>query len=121
MSLTVNPNRVRNVRVDGRVRSDDQVNDSYSYIFCYLFILVFFAATNIAFGLDFITGVTASIACIGNVGPGFGDVGSMSNYADFPANPQMYRNGRNADRPIGDIPYSVPVPFCQNSGKNNQK
>lgn len=85
MSLTVNPNRVRNVRVDGRVRSDDQVNDSYSYIFCYLFILVFFAATNIAFGLDFITGVTASIACIGNVGPGFGDVGSMSNYADFPA------------------------------------
>lgn len=85
VSLTVNPNRVRNVRVDGRVRSDDQVNDSYSYIFCYLFILVFFAATNIAFGLDFITGVTASIACIGNVGPGFGDVGSMSNYADFPA------------------------------------
>lgn len=42
------------------------------------------AAVNIAFGLDFITGVTSSIACIGNVGPGFGDVGSMSNYANFP-------------------------------------
>ena len=39
---------------------------------------------NIAFGLDFTTGVTASVACIGNVGPGFGDVGSMSNYAAFP-------------------------------------
>ena len=36
------------------------------------------------FGLDFITRVTSSIACIGNVGPGFGDVGSMSNYANFP-------------------------------------
>ncbi len=47
--------------------------------------MVFFAAVNIAFGLDFITGVTASIASIGNVGPGFGDVGSMSNFADFPA------------------------------------
>ena len=47
--------------------------------------MVLFAAINIAFGLDFITGVTASIASIGNVGPGFGDVGSMSNYADFPA------------------------------------
>ncbi|MBR0532276.1 MAG: hypothetical protein IJJ96_06680 [Bacteroidales bacterium] len=31
------------------------------------------------------TGVTASVACIGNVGPGFGEVGSMSNYAAFPS------------------------------------
>jgi len=46
---------------------------------------VIFAAVNIAAGLDFTTGVTASVACIGNVGPGFGDVGSMSNYASFPA------------------------------------
>ncbi len=46
--------------------------------------MVVFAAVNIASGLDFTTGVTASIACIGNVGPGFGEVGSMSNYAGFP-------------------------------------
>ena len=82
--LTIDPNRIQSVRIDGRVRSEDQVNDAFSYIFCYLFIMVFFAAVNIAFGLDFITGVTASIANIGNVGPGFGNVGSMSNYADFP-------------------------------------
>ena len=82
---TISPNSVRNVRIDGRVRSEEQVSDAFSYIFCYLFIMVFFATVNIAFGLDFITGVTASIASIGNVGPGFGDVGSMANYADFPA------------------------------------
>lgn len=85
VALTIHPNSVRNVRIDGRIRSEDQVNDAFSYIFCYLFIMVFFAAVNIAFGLDFITGVTASIASIGNVGPGFGDVGSMANYANFPA------------------------------------
>jgi trk system potassium uptake protein TrkH len=73
------------IRINGRIRSEEQVGDAFSYIFCYLFIMVFFAAVNIAFGLDFITGVTASIASIGNVGPGFGDVGSMSNFADFPA------------------------------------
>ena len=84
VALTISPNRIKNVRVDGRVRSEEQVGDAFSYIFCYLFIMVFFAAVNIAFGLDFITGVTASIASIGNVGPGFGDVGSMANYADFP-------------------------------------
>lgn len=84
VALTTHPNMVRMVRIDGRIRSEEQVNDAFSYIFCYLFITVFFAAVNIALGLDFITGVTASVACIGNVGPGFGDVGSMANYADFP-------------------------------------
>ena len=73
------------VRIDGRVRPDSMVSDAFGYIFCYFFIVVLFAAVNIAAGEDFTTGVTASIACIGNVGPGFGDVGSMSNYADFPS------------------------------------
>ena len=85
VALTISPNRVRLVRVDGRICSEEKVSDAYSYIFCYLFLLVLFAAVNIAFGEDFITGVTASVACIGNVGPGFGDVGSMSNFAHFPA------------------------------------
>lgn len=85
VARAISPNSIRDVRVDGRVRSDDQVSDAFSFIFCYLFIMVLFAAVNIAFGLDFITGVTASIASIGNVGPGFGDVGSMANYANFPA------------------------------------
>ena len=85
VAQTTSPHSIQYVRVDGHIRSEEQVNDAFRYIFCYLFIMVLFAAVNIAFGLDFITGVTASIASIGNVGPGFGDVGSMSNYADFPA------------------------------------
>ena len=85
VKLTVAPHGIYAVRVDGRPRSDEQVSDAFGYVFCYLLIMVLFAAVNIAFGLDFMTGVTASIACIGNVGPGFGDVGSMSNYADFPS------------------------------------
>lgn len=84
VKLTVSPNGIYLVRVDGKPRSNEQVSDAFGYIFCYLIIMVVFAAVNIAFGLDFTTGVTASIACIGNVGPGFGAVGSMSNYAAFP-------------------------------------
>ena len=82
--LTVTPNLVKPVRVDGHIRAEERVNDAFSYIFCYLLVVVIFAALNIAGGLDFTTGVTASIACIGNVGPGFGEVGSMANYADLP-------------------------------------
>ena len=85
VTQTVSPHAIHFVRVDGRIRPDEQVNDAYGYIFCYLLIVVLFSAVNIAFGQDFTTGVTASIACIGNVGPGFGDVGSMANYAEFPA------------------------------------
>lgn len=85
VSLTVSPNAVKAIRVDGRVRPDTQVNDAYEYIFCYLLIVVVFSAINIAAGLDFMTGITASIACIGNVGPGFGDIGSMSNYSSLPS------------------------------------
>lgn len=85
VKLTVEPNGIYFVRVDGRARSEEQISDAYGYIFCYLILMVVFAAVNIAFGEGLTTGVTASIACIGNVGPGFGDVGSMSNYSDFPA------------------------------------
>ena len=85
IGLTVSPNRIQAVRIDGRTCPDEQVNDAFFYIFCYLLIMVVFAAVNIAFGLDFTTGVTASIACVGNVGPGFGEIGSMSNYSTLPA------------------------------------
>lgn len=85
VKLTVEPNAIFLVRVDGKAKSEEQISDAFGYIFCYLLIVVIFASVNIAFGLDFITGVTGSVACIGNVGPGFGDVGSMSNYAAFPS------------------------------------
>jgi trk system potassium uptake protein TrkH len=85
VALTVSPNAIQLVRIDGRTRPDEQVNDAYGYIFCYLLIVVLFAAVNMAAGLDFTTGLTASVACIGNVGPGFGDVGSMDNYAALPS------------------------------------
>jgi hypothetical protein len=35
----------------------------------------------VAFGADLITGITASIACLGNIGPGFGAVGPMDSFA----------------------------------------
>ena len=84
VGLTVAPNTVQNIRIDGRVRPEQQIGDAYGYIFCYLFVVVIFSAVNITAGIDFTTSVTASIACIGNVGPGFGEVGSMSNFAAFP-------------------------------------
>ena len=80
----IDPGRVRTIRVDGHPRSAEEVADAFGYIFCYLVIVVISGAVNIAGGLDFTTGLTASIACIGNVGPGFGEVGSLDNYSAIP-------------------------------------
>ena len=80
----IEPGAVRAIRVDGRPRDARQVHDALGYIFCYLVIVAGIAVVNMAFGMDFTTGLTASVACIGNVGPGFGDVGSMANYAAVP-------------------------------------
>jgi trk system potassium uptake protein TrkH len=35
-------------------------------------------------GTDLVTGFTASLACFGNIGPGFGRVGPMDSYALLP-------------------------------------
>jgi len=80
----ITPRMVQTVRVDGIIRPYEQITDTYVYIVCYLIIIVICGAINTACGLDLTTGVSASIACIGNVGPGFGDVGSMANYAQIP-------------------------------------
>ena len=80
----IHPNIVQTVRVDKLVRPYEQVTDALVYICCYLIVIMICGAINIAFGLDLASGLSASIACMGNVGPGFGEVGSMANYADVP-------------------------------------
>ena len=84
VGASTEPGTVRAIRVDGRPRDMRQADDALGYIFCYLVIVALMAGVNMAFGMDFTTGLTASVACIGNVGPGFGDVGSMANYAAVP-------------------------------------
>jgi len=36
------------------------------------------------FGADLITSITASIATLGNIGPGYSIVGPMGSYSSFP-------------------------------------
>lgn len=78
------PNSVCAIQIDSHQRSDREVGDALGYIVIYFAITIVCCLVNVAGGLDFTTGLTASIACIGNVGPGFGEVGSMSNYAAVP-------------------------------------
>lgn len=81
----INPRRVVNTRFDGRVVPEELAAETMRFILLYVVLLAVGAFVNTAFGLDLETALSASVACLGNVGPGFGDVGSVGNYADFPA------------------------------------
>lgn len=78
------PRSVDFVRMDGKLIGESTINEIKSYVLLYLIILLAGAMLNTLAGLDFSTGVSASIACLGNVGPGFGSIGSMGNYHNLP-------------------------------------
>ena len=51
-----------------------------------LFMLGYFATGTllVILGADLVTGYSAALACLGNIGPAFGPAGPMGSYADFP-------------------------------------
>ncbi len=83
MSLA-NPAQVNVVKVDGRSLSEGRVSDTKSYMAIYFFLILIGALINTGFGMDLVSGFTASVSCLGNVGPGFGSVGSVCNYSELP-------------------------------------
>ena len=85
LACVANPNQVNVVKVDSRPLSATRVSDMKTFMVLYLCILAVGALVFSAFGLDVTTSLTASMACIGNVGPGFGEVGTVCNYSFMPA------------------------------------
>lgn len=85
LKLQQHPNAIIRVRVDGVLQEDETVHTAMIFIVTYMLLILFGTLFNTLFGADPETGFTAAVACIGNVGPGFGAVGSMSNYAELPA------------------------------------
>jgi trk system potassium uptake protein TrkH len=79
----LHPRGVLPVKLGGRVVPDDVMRGVLVFFLFYL--LVFAASTLIvsAFGADIVTAITASIACLGNIGPGFNAVGPMGHFADL--------------------------------------
>lgn len=80
----INPRSVETVKVDRRT-VDEPVVKSVSVFFATFMIITAVSMFLVAVfdGKDLITTSTAVITCIGNVGPGLGEVGPYGNFADF--------------------------------------
>ncbi len=75
------PRSVKVVRLDGKPVDEETLNTVCVFLLC--FFLVFGGTCLVVSldGLDLTTTVTASLACLTNVGPGLGAVGPSDSYA----------------------------------------
>lgn len=78
------PGAIIRIKNNGVVQDANIVNFAILYIVIYALIVLAGTLINTACGLDTLTGFTASVASMGNIGPGFGEVGSLSNFSAMP-------------------------------------
>lgn len=79
------PNAIIRIRLDGIMQEDRQVNTVTLFLTTYFMLIIFGTLSSSLFGLDLLTAFSSSVAFLGNVGPGFGEVGSLDNYAAMPS------------------------------------
>jgi trk system potassium uptake protein TrkH len=85
----LHPQAVVPVRLGRAVIPDEVVDNVQSFFF--LYILIFIASTLYiaSHGLDLISAATSVAATLGNIGPGLGQVGPMTNYVELPASAKI--------------------------------
>ncbi len=80
LNQLVHPNMVRPLKVGGNVIANRVVFAVLAFVFLYFMSIVTLIFVQLASGLDFLTSLSAIIACINNAGPGLGLVGHGGNY-----------------------------------------
>ena len=80
----LSPRKVEVIKVDGKAVNEDYIEGVQSFFIVYVAVL-FLCAFLISFDSygDFETNITASLACISNIGPGFSKVGPYGGYAGY--------------------------------------
>ncbi len=81
----VRPRAVLPVRLGTRAIPEDIVSAVVIFVLLYLVTFAVGGLAITAFGIDLVSAFSASAACLGNVGPGFGLVGAAQTYAPLPA------------------------------------
>jgi len=80
----IHPHAVFSVKIGGKVVSDDVMQSILGFLALYIGLFTFSSVILAGIGVDFTTSFAAVAASIGNIGPGFGLVGPVDNYAQIP-------------------------------------
>ncbi len=77
------PNAMFNIFLNGSKIKQNVLNSTVGFFILYVISNVILTLYLYARGYDALTSVSAAISCIGNIGPGFGNVGPVDNYSLF--------------------------------------
>jgi trk system potassium uptake protein TrkH len=80
LRLMVHPQAVEPVRIGGQVVANRVAYAVLAFIFLYFMTVVVLTFAMLLSGLDFVTSLSAVVASVNNLGPGFNLVGPASNY-----------------------------------------
>lgn len=80
----VHPKAILPIRIGQQTVDTNMQRAVLSFFVLYIFIFITGALIIAACGFDIISSLGASIACLSNVGPGFGAFGPTDNYAAIP-------------------------------------
>lgn len=80
----IHPHAVSHIKISGTPIPENIIRSILGFLILYVMLFVFCSIILAGIGVDFITSFTAVASAIGNVGPGFGNVGPVENYAQIP-------------------------------------
>jgi|TARA_Y100000031_G_scaffold156945_1_gene214397 trk system potassium uptake protein TrkH len=83
MKRSIHPHAIIPVKYNGRSVSQQIIFNVMAFFLIYILVFSFGTLTLSLLGHDFDTSIGATIATLGNIGPGIGDVGPIDNYAFF--------------------------------------
>lgn len=80
----IHPRAVSHVKIAGKTVPDDVLRSVLGFLSLYMGLFGLCTVLLAGLGVDFVTAFGAVAATIGNIGPGFGLVGPVENYAAIP-------------------------------------
>lgn len=85
MKEILHPHAIINVKIDEKVIDPSVLEMGVLYVSVYLLFVFVSTLLLTAMNVDPMSAFSGSAACMGNVGPGFGIVGSVANFGPLPA------------------------------------
>jgi trk system potassium uptake protein TrkH len=85
MRKAISPKAVIPMKLNQKPLSEGIIRDIVSFLFLYILVAIAASVVLCFLGLNLETAISAVAATLGNVGPGLGVVGPISNYAGLPS------------------------------------
>ena len=79
----ISPRKVETIYIDKKPVNESVIEASQTYFIVYMIIFIVCALLISIDNFDMLTNITASLACISNIGPGLSMVGPYGSYAEF--------------------------------------